>query len=134
MKPYCCNDDKDAYEQYYLNQSGDGGMPVFYGAHMQRGHGIGSLFSGLFRTIFPIFKKLAPVIGRKALSFADDMTQGKSFKEAAKSRLFEGINEGINTFAGSNNAQSGSGITRTRRRQRKKPKSRKRKHSIDIFS
>jgi hypothetical protein len=132
MKPYCCNDDRDAYASYYLNQGGKG-MPVFYGPRIQRGHGIGSLFSGLFRSIFPIFKKVAPVIGRQALSLADDLVQGHSFKDAAKARLMEGISEGINTITSPGNAQSGSGI-RGRKRKKKQVSRKTRKRKVDIFS
>ena len=80
---YCCNDDRKAYEDYYLNQCGHG-MPVFYGARMQRGHGIGSIFSGLFRSIFPVLKRVAPVIGKKALQtgidIVSDVAAGQSLK------------------------------------------------------
>ena len=36
---FCCDANKDFYEQYYANQSGSG-IPVFYGALGQRGHGL----------------------------------------------------------------------------------------------
>ena len=49
---YCCNDDRKAYEDYYLNQCGHG-MPVFYGARMQRGHGIGSILVDCFEASSP---------------------------------------------------------------------------------
>ena len=69
---YCCDDDRKVYEDYYLNQCGHK-MPVFYGARMQRGHGLGSIFSGLFRSIFPMLKRVAPVIGKKALQTGIDI-------------------------------------------------------------
>ena len=31
---YCCEDDAKAYENYYVNQCGDG-LPVFYGSRTQ---------------------------------------------------------------------------------------------------
>jgi hypothetical protein len=115
-------------------------MPVFYGQRIQRGHGIGSIFSGLFRTVFPILKKVAPVIGRKALQtgiqIASDVADGRSFKDAAKSRVMGVINEGINKIIPGGNAQSGSGIRR-RRVNRKTTSNKRRKihhHSNDIFS
>ena len=80
---YCCNDDRKAYEDYYLNQCGHG-MPVFYGTRMHRGHGIGSIFSGLFRSIFTVLQRVAPVIGKKALQtgidIASDVAAGQSLK------------------------------------------------------
>ena len=56
---YCCNDDMKAYEDYYLNQCGHG-MPVLYGARMQRGHGIGSILHTyyLYVYIITVFLKL----------------------------------------------------------------------------
>jgi hypothetical protein len=131
---YCCRADEGAFEQYYVNQCG-GGLPVFVGARMQRGHGIGSIFSGLFRSIFPIIKRVAPVIGKKALqtgvNIISDVAAGQSFKEAAKTRVTDAINEGINSFMPSGGAQSGSGV-RQKRTRRGKKKAKKRK--LDIFS
>ena len=133
---YCCNDDRKAYEDYYLNQCGHG-MPVFYGARMQIGHGIGSIFSGLFRSIFPVLKRVAPVIGKKALQtgidIVSDVAAGQSLKESAKSRVTDALKEGISSFIPSGNTQSGSGFRRKRKRS-KKPKSSKKKKSKDIFS
>lgn len=119
---YCCDDDRETFDNYYAGQCGKG-MPVFEGARMQRGHGIGSIFSGLFRTIFPLFKKVAPVIGRKALQLADDVIGGRSFKDSAKQRLMEGIGEGINTFTSNKTDQSGQGFQRRKRRRQTKKKS-----------
>ena len=133
---YCCDGDRKAYEDYYLNQCGHG-MPVFYGARMQRGHGIGSLFSGLFRSIFPMLKKVAPVIGKKALQtgidIVSDVAAGQSLKESAKSRVSDALKEGISSFIPTDNAQSGSGFRR-KRKHLKKSKTSKKKKSKDIFS
>lgn len=45
----------NAVEKYYLDQAG--GSPYFIG-RPQRGHGIGSLFAGLFRTAVPLITPL----------------------------------------------------------------------------
>jgi hypothetical protein len=120
------DDDRRAFEDYYVNQCGHG-LPVFYGSVHQKGHGIGSLFGGLFRSVFPILKKVAPAIGRKALQtgiqIAGDVARGQSFKESAKTRVFDALQEGINKIVPTENAQSGSGIRRGRK-----------KRKIDIFS
>ena len=62
-------------------------MPVFYGARMQIGHGLGSIFSKLFRSVFLVLKRVAPVIGKKALrtgiDIASDVAAGQSLKESA---------------------------------------------------
>ena len=118
--------DVDAYEDYYINQSGYGlyGLPVFYGQRTQRSHGIGNIFGGLFRTVFPLIKRFAPLIGRKALQtgiqIASDVAEGRSLKEATKERVGETIREGINKLTTA--SQSGSGV----RRKRKKSRSRSR--------
>jgi hypothetical protein len=130
--------DRRAFENYYVSQCGHG-MPVFYGARMQRGHGIGSIFGGLFRTIFPILKRVAPAIGRQALEtgmqIAGDVAGDRSVKEAAKTRVVEAIEKGINKIASAQN-QTGSGISRKRTRStatnvRGK---KKKKLATDIFS
>jgi hypothetical protein len=52
---YCCNADKASLDQYYANQAG-GYMPVYAGARMQRGHGLGSIFSAIGRFALPILR------------------------------------------------------------------------------
>ena len=51
-----------AYENYYLRQSGRG-LPVFYGARSQKGHGLGNMLKGLWRHATPLLKDA----GRQAL-------------------------------------------------------------------
>ena len=83
--------DPALYEQYYLNQAGHGYNPVFAGSRMQRGHGLGSIFSGLFKAATPLLKRGAKALGKQALStgmeLANDLLEGRNFKTAAKSRL-----------------------------------------------
>ena len=89
---YDYSGDADAYEDYYVNQSGYG-LPVFYGQRTQRDHGIGNIFGGLFRLVFPLIKRFAPVIGKRALwtriQIAIDVAEGRSLKEAAKKGLVD---------------------------------------------
>ena len=132
---YCC-DDRKVYEDYCLNQCGHG-MLVFYDALMQRGHGLGSIFSGLFRSIFPMLKRVAPVIGKKALQtgidIVSDEAAGQSLKESAKSRVSDALKEGISSLIPTENTQLGSGFRRKRKHSKKSKTSRKKK-SQDIFS
>ena len=44
------------YDDYYTRQVG-GALPYFTGARVQRGHGFGSLFSGLLRSVAPLIKR-----------------------------------------------------------------------------
>ena len=129
---FCCDASRDMYEDYYTNQSGHG-MPVFAGARYQRGHGLGSILSGVFRRIIlPFFKANGRTIASKAiktgLEVADDVAQGKSFKESAKRRIPKGIKEAAENI----NWQTGSGTWKSKRRG--VPRNRRRRHYNDIFA
>ena len=91
-------------------------MPVFYGARMQTGYGIESIFSGLVRSIFPVLKRVAPVIGKKALHMGiyivSDVAAGQSLKESTKSRMTVAWKEGISSFIPKGNTQLGSFFSR----------------------
>ena len=52
----------EGFKDYYLNQIGHG-MPVFAGASMQRGHGVGNILRGLLRVALPLVKS----VGKSAL-------------------------------------------------------------------
>ena len=85
---FCCNASRDMYEDYYTSHTGNG-MPIFAGARHRRGHGLGSMLSGLFRClILPFFTANGRMMATKAiktgLRVADDVAQGESFKESAK--------------------------------------------------
>ena len=88
-------DNRKLYDDYYTIQAGNG-LPVFVGARMQRGHGIGSVIGGLLRGAIPLIKKGASAIGKQALrsgvEFAGDLLQGKSAKVAAANRAKEAAN------------------------------------------
>jgi hypothetical protein len=66
------------------------GYPVFVGIRYQRGHGLGSIFGGLFKAAMPLLKKGAKTLGREALkpglNIAGDVVQGRNIKQAAKCR------------------------------------------------
>ena len=123
-------------EDYYLNQCGHG-MPVFYGARMQRGHGIGSVISGLLRSIFPVLKRVAPVISKKALQTGIDIESevaaGQSLKESAKSRVTDALNDSINSFIPTDITQSELWLLKETQRS-KKSKTLRKKKLKDIFS
>lgn len=125
-----------AYESYYAGQVG-GSLPVFYGARMQRGHGLGSIFSGLFRSVLPLIKRFAPALGRKALQTGvqiarDVALEGQPFKQATKTRVLDAVQEGINKLSGE---QSGSGKRRraTIQNKKKKKPTKRRRRNKDVF-
>ena len=89
MKP-THNHDTKAYHDYYIHQAGKG-YPMFAGRRYQRGHGLGSIFGGLFKAAMHLLKKGAKTLGREALitglNIAGDVVQGRNIKQAAEARL-----------------------------------------------
>ena len=124
---YCCDASRGMYEDYYLQQSGSG-LPVFHGSRGQRGHGLGSMLSGLFRSAVPMLKRGLATFGKHALKtgleIAGDVVEGKSFKDSARDRIVPTIIPGIKRFAEEEifSNQSGSGKKRRRNKKlRRKP-------------
>ena len=118
MKPTYKADPR-LFEDYYVNQAGNGYNPVFVGSRIQRGHGIGSIFSGLFKAAAPLLKRGAKAIGKQALStgmeLASDLIEGKNFKTAAKSRLKRAGSNLINEAASSIGRPPGKRVKRNKR-------------------
>ena len=80
------------YEEYFdARDTGRSGIPrVFVGSPYQRGHGIGSFLSELFRKILPFLNKGARAVGKEALRAGINVIEdNKPLKEAVKSRLAE---------------------------------------------
>ena len=132
-RKFCCDASRSMYEDYYMQQSGSG-LPVFQGSRGQRGHGLGSMLSGLFRSAVPMIKRGLATFGKHALKtgleIAGDVADGKSFRDSARERIVPGIVPGIKRFAEQEifNTQSGSG---KRRRRSKRVTKHKKK---DIFT
>ena len=121
-----------------MDQSGSG-MPIFVGGRGQRGHGLGSMLSGFFRSAFPMIKRGLAAFGKHALKtgldIANDVVEGGTFSESTKRR----VPEGIKRFATSENFinQSGSGRRRNKRKRKstsKKNKKKKKRRNNDIFA
>lgn len=85
-------------EQYYLQQAN--GLPHFAGPSIQRGHGLGGIFSSLFRAIVPLFSKAAPVLKsaaktaakeavRTGVNVVDDVLDGRNLQDAVANRSKE---------------------------------------------
>ena len=89
-----------SFNDVYQLQYGGGGRGVsnvFVGAQRQRGHGLGSFFTGLFRSALPFLSRGALAVGKEALragvNILDDVTENNmSFKDSFKSRMNEGGN------------------------------------------
>ena len=75
MRIKCCCDAK-ADENYYLSQVGHG-MSYFAGARVQQGYGLSNLFSFIAKSVFPLVKKGAKILGKQVLQsgvkFASDV-------------------------------------------------------------
>ena len=97
MKPTHHYDTK-AYQNYYIHQGGKG-YPVFAGRRYQRGHGLGSIFAGLFKAAMPLLKKGAKTLGREALktglNIAGDVVQGRNIKQIFEKKLWRGVSINI---------------------------------------
>jgi hypothetical protein len=123
-RPYCCDASREQFERYYdLQQKGRGEFPVYVGRYVQKGHGIGNIIGSLFRRILPVLKAFAPHALRTGADVLDDVSQGKSWKEAAIKRVPEGLEKFVV-------GQTGSG---KRKRQAKRDIVKKKRKRQDIF-
>lgn len=107
------------YVDYYTRQQRGGDIAAFAGSRYQRGHGIGSVLSGLFRRVFPFLRANAKNVGmnmlKTGMNIADDMIGGKKFSESSKKRIPEGIKD----VAQNLKWQTGDGYRRMRVKKRK---------------
>ena len=133
-KPYCCEASQQLFDQYYSQQQkGNGDFPVYSGRAKQRGHGLGSMFSSLFKRVLPFLKKLAPIALRTGANIVDDVSKGKSFKDSA----FDHVPKTLSKVVFGENNQSGSGSRGSntyRKRRRKRGKRTAKRIKRDIFS
>ena len=78
------------YDDYYAQQVG-GALTYFAGARVQRGHGFGSLFAGLLRSVAPLIKRGALALGNRALKtgaqIAGDPNRGETEDEDCGKRF-----------------------------------------------
>ena len=70
-------------------------MPVFQGVRMQRGHGLGSVLKGFFRSAWPLIETGAKAFGRQffktGMQIANDVAEGHPLKDASLKHVPEGI-------------------------------------------
>lgn len=100
------------YSQYFIHQAQTGsGMGYYSGLHSQRGHGLGSFLGGLFRSVLPLLKTGARVLGNEALKagagFLGDMATHADPMDSFKQRAAELGGNFVNRMA-----QGGNGIKR----------------------
>lgn len=119
---YCVD---DIYTHYYLNQAGTGFGTVYAGNAYQRGHGIGSFLSGLFRCVFPLLKSGTATVGSELLktgaNIVSDISRNEDFDTVIKRRGKETI-ENLSKMAGEKMFGRGyiSNVTRKRKQSQTK--------------
>ena len=118
------------FDQYYNHQQkgGGGDFPVYVGRYRQRGHGLGNMLGSLFRRILPFLKSFAPVALRTGANIVEDVSKGKSWKDAAFAR----VPETISSVAFGKANQSGS--VRRKKKRTSKAKKHTKRRKRDIFS
>lgn len=102
--PYDHGSSSKTYNEYYTKQIG-GDLPYFSGSRVQKGHGIGGVFSRLFKGARPILTQALKTAGKELFktgtNIAKDALQGKNLKESVKSNFVQG---GVNLLDQLSNA------------------------------
>ncbi|KAG8234980.1 hypothetical protein J437_LFUL013860 [Ladona fulva] len=97
------SENNDPYLRYYLDQTGSGIGSVYRGVNFQKGSGIGSFLGGLFRSVLPLFKSGARVIGKEALMMGSnvlgDIVSGKEPVKTILRRRAQEAGENLKTRA-----------------------------------
>lgn len=81
----------EPYTAYYTSQAGNGMGTIYRGSVTQKGRGIGSFLSGLFRSVLPILRRGAHTVGREALRtgahILGDIAENKPIGPSVRSRI-----------------------------------------------
>lgn len=108
-------------------QYGEGGIQFFeglpfqrgYGRRRQRGQGLGTVISSLWRFVSPVLRQLGTDMGRETLSTGSrllgDMSQGAPIKEALREQTKRGARNLLSTTA-DHYLQKGKGKRRPQRK------------------
>lgn len=79
-----------------MNQAGSGYGGIYSGGIYQKGHGVGSFLSGLFRCVFPLLKSGSAVVGSELLksgaNIISDIGRNENPEVVIKRRGKETIN------------------------------------------
>ncbi len=96
---------------------------MFAGARVQRGHGLGNLFSGLIKAAMPLVKSGVKALGKQGLKtgmqIAGDIVSGQKPKRAVKTRIKQAgthmVSRALNRFPPGIPTQVGRGRQKTSR-------------------
>jgi hypothetical protein len=118
------------WHKFFKSQRG--GMPGFIGYRYQRGHLGNGIFSGLFKSVLPILRRVGKSVGKTALKtgadVASDLLDGSDISESIERRGKEGaaklIKKGRKGMFGKRRKyrQFGSGISLSLGGRRKRSK------------
>jgi len=101
------------------------GHPAFGGFRGQKGHGLGSILSGFFRSAMSLLRRGLSFFGKEALrtgaQIANDVADGQNLGDSAKKRVTQRINDYVPGLF----PQSGAGKRRKRTPKKKPAKRRK---------
>ena len=150
-------EDEELWAEYFFSQAGQtghGDLGGFQGMPYQRGHGLGSFFARLFRTILPVAKRVGKsalkTVGKEALAMganvAGDLVKGRQFGEAMEEHGREAASNVLNKASASIRkppVQSGGSIGQrsvvcntssvSKKRKRKPAKKRTKKRTVDYW-
>lgn len=116
------------YYNYQAIQSGHG-LGGFQGIPYQRGGGLGSFFSSLFRSILPVVKNVGKsalkAVGKEALhagaNIIGDISKGQQVKDTLKTHGLKATQNLVNKAAKSINNQTGGRIGKRKTKSKVKP-------------
>ncbi len=130
----------------YYNQQSKGHLPGYYiGPAYQRGHGLGGIFSSLFRAAVPLFKMAKPVVksGMKSLAkealttganIATDLIEGENLQDSATRNLNKAAHKLVTKGANKLGSMVGNESNQGSRKRKKSIKGRRVvKRRKDIF-
>ena len=116
------------FKQYYLQQAQQKGghLAAFHGGMVQRGHGLGAIFKGLYRWAIPHFHSGMKTVGQRALKegmgVAQDILNGQTLGDSVRNRGRKAI--GALTTQNTSQTQNGGGQKPIKRKRKQKPVSR----------
>ena len=83
------------YIHHYQQTGAGSSYPVFRGTPYQAGYGIGNILSNVFKGLVPVLKRgaltAAKTAAKSGAQAIGDVIEGKSIKEALKTRAIEGL-------------------------------------------
>ena len=134
---------EDSSAQFNSHNYQTGGvLPHYSGTTIQggkfKGAGIGSVFSKALKFLTPILKSSGKTLVKSAMNIADDVLDGRTFKDSAKANLKSGGKELLGNLVSSIKSTPVRGGAKRKRKSSKRTKrsykTKQRRLNKDIFS